>query len=96
MARHLNVRTRFARGNNVPLVDVADFFARLARRVIVEWVPKDDPQVQRLLVSREDVFGSYSEEHFREAFGRHFTLERREPVSGSGRVLYSFVTRTRT
>lgn len=83
-------------GNNVPLVDVADFFARLARRAIVEWVPKDDPQVQRLLVSREDVFGNYSEEHFREAFGRRFTLERREPVGGSGRVLYSFVAHPRT
>lgn len=80
-------------GNNVPLVDVADFFARLAQRVIVEWVPKDDPQVRRLLVSREDVFSDYSEEGFREAFGGRFNLERREPVSGSGRVIYCFTAR---
>lgn len=78
-------------GNNVPLVDVADFFARLATRAIVEWVPKDDPQVRRLLVSRDDVFADYTEEQFRGAFGRRFKIDRREPVSGSGRVIYSFV-----
>ena len=34
--------------NNVPLPRIADFFARLGRALIIEFVPKSDTQVQRL------------------------------------------------
>lgn len=38
--------------NNVPLNNVADFFAQLGRDLIIEWVPKTDVQVKRLLAAR--------------------------------------------
>ncbi len=74
--------------NNVPLAMIADFLARLCRDLIVEFVPKSDPQVQRLLASRQDVFPTYTEEGLREAFGRAFTTLRREQLRGSDRALY--------
>src|ERR1043165_3348929 len=55
-------------GNNVPLPRIAAWFARLARRAIVEWVPKDDPQTRRLLVAREDVFPGDHLQGFEAAF----------------------------
>jgi hypothetical protein len=73
---------------NVPLPKVADFLAELARDLIVEFVPKDDPQVRRLLASRDDVFPGYHREGFEAAFGRRFAIERRETVRGTGRGLY--------
>ncbi len=42
--------------NNVPLARAASFFAQLSTYVIIEFVPKEDGQVQRLLASREDIF----------------------------------------
>ena len=42
--------------HNVPLERIADYAARLARTIIVEFVPKADSQVQRMLASREDIF----------------------------------------
>jgi len=61
---------------------------RLGRRAIVEWVPKDDPQVKRLLSSRADIFTGYSEERFRAAAEERFHVASRTPVADTGRVLY--------
>ncbi len=80
-------------GNNRPLPDVAAYFARLGRRAVVEFVPKDDSQVRRLLASRRDVFPTYTLEGFEAAFGREFDIERKEPVAGTVRTLYRLVRR---
>ena len=76
--------------NNVPLDLVAEFFARAGRAAIVEWVPKSDSQVQRLLATREDIFTEYDLENFERAFGELFHLEAAEPVRDSERILYLF------
>ncbi len=74
--------------NNVPLDRVAEFLARAGRRLIVEFVPKGDPMVEKLLSTREDIFGDYRRERFEEAFGEYFTTDRMEPVADSGRLIY--------
>lgn len=75
-------------GNNVPIPAVLDYLMRLGRRAIVEWVPKEDPQVMRLLSSRVDIFSEYSEERFRDAAQGRCRIVSRTPVGSSGRVLY--------
>lgn len=75
-------------GNNVPLDKAARFFARTGRHLLVEFVPKSDSQVRRLLVTREDIFERYTPEEFERAFGDVFTIKHRIPISGSDRALY--------
>ena len=75
-------------GNNTPLENVASYFARLGKSLIIEFVPKGDSQVDRMLASREDVFDTYHKDGFEEAFGRHFGIERQEAVAGTKRTLY--------
>ena len=75
-------------GNNVPLPRVADFLARCGRGVVVEWVPKEDPQVARMLASRRDVFPDYTAVAFEAALAERFDVRRRVPLRGSTRVLY--------
>jgi hypothetical protein len=75
-------------GNNTPLDKVADYFARLGRRLVIELVPKGDSQVERMLASREDIFSSYDQAGFEAAFSRRFETERREPIPGTKRTLY--------
>jgi hypothetical protein len=55
-------------GNNVPLDRVAAFLRRLCRRLVLEFVPKEDSQVRRLLASRDDIFPGYTEEGLEAAF----------------------------
>jgi len=78
-------------GNNVPLAGVAQMLAHLGRHVIIEWVPKPDPQVQRLLSAREDIFDGYTEEGLIEAFAALGLQPRqRVAVGTSGRTLFRF------
>lgn len=74
--------------NNVPLARVAESFARLGRALIVEFVPKSDSQVERLLTNRADIFPDYTIEGFERAFEQHWTVERTQRVGDSQRTLY--------
>ncbi len=75
-------------GNNVPLANLAEFFARAGRWLIVEFVPKTDPQVRRLLRARDDIFGDYHVEGFEAAFAPRFEIVRSAPLEDGGRILY--------
>jgi len=80
-------------GRNVPLPMIADLFAQLAPHAIVEWVPRSDPLVRRLLSSRVDIFDRYTEDGFREAVEARFEVGERVPIEGSERVLYRLARR---
>jgi len=74
--------------NNVPLPQLADYFANLGKRFVIEFVPKSDSQVQKLLVSREDIFPKYTREGFEAAFKQRFKICEAVNVHESERVLY--------
>jgi hypothetical protein len=80
-------------GRNVPLPAIADLFAGLARDLIIEFVPREDPMVQRLLASREDVFAEYDEAGFRAAFGRRFAILDVTRLPESPRSVYRMIRR---
>jgi hypothetical protein len=74
--------------NNVPLARIAEFFSNICRSLIVEFIPKSDPQVKRLLETRKDIFPDYSRNSFEKALEKHFVLSRSEQIHDSGRILY--------
>jgi ribosomal protein L11 methylase PrmA len=74
--------------NNVPLELIAKFFSGIASSVVIEFVPKADSQVKRLLASRVDIFSSYDEAGFESAFAAYFEVRRKEPIQDSERTLY--------
>lgn len=80
--------------NNVPLAGIAAYLGRLGRKLIIEFVPKSDSQVRRLLASREDIFGNYDTAGFEAAFSGTFDIDRVEPVLGSERTLYLMTRKT--
>ena len=75
-------------GRNVPLGMIAAAFARMGRTVIVEFVPKEDSQVQRMLAGRKDVFADYHEAEFQRAFHTHFDLIDSHVIAGTKRRLF--------
>jgi len=74
--------------NNVPLDQVAKFFAGLCSTLIIEFVPKSDSQVKRLLSTRLDVFPNYCMEGFEQAFRQFFDIRRSEIIPETERTLY--------
>ena len=74
--------------NNVPLSRVAEFFAACGEWLMVEFVPKSDSQVQKLLRSRPDIFSEYTRNGFEKAFSQWYTIKQSSAVRDSDRWLY--------
>jgi len=74
--------------NNVPLPWLANFLQQAGRWLIIEFVPKEDSQVQVLLASRQDIFPDYTQEGFEAAFKPYFEIHESIPVRETKRVLY--------
>lgn len=79
--------------NNVPLERVAKYFATLAPNLIIEFVPKEDSQVQRLLESRKDIFEDYHCCGFECAFSKYYEIMDSHLIDGTMRRLYRMVRR---
>ena len=88
MVLALAVIHHLAISNNVPLPQLAKFFAARCKWLAIEFVPKSDLQVQKLLASREDIFPSYTRDGFETAFSVCFSICKSEAVQDSERTLY--------
>jgi ribosomal protein L11 methylase PrmA len=76
-------------GINVPFGLIARMFSRIGSKLIIEFIPRGDSQIDKLLSSRKDVFADYHEEQFVEAFSAHYRIVRSEPIPGTKRTLYA-------
>ena len=74
--------------NNLPLSKIAAFFQTVSKLLIIEFIPKTDPQVGRLLATREDTFDDYDLESFEDAFGTFFDIRQKIQLNDSERTLY--------
>jgi hypothetical protein len=75
-------------GNNVTFEKIATFMHKLSPWLIIEYVPKSDPQAQRLLISREDIFSDFTQEKFEAVFNQQFVIHKAETVRDSQRRIY--------
>ncbi len=74
--------------NNLPFKKIADFFGKICHWLVIEFVPKSDSQVQRLLSSREDVFPDYTQEAFESTFREYFAIRDCAKIKDTHRTLY--------
>lgn len=83
----LAVVHHLAIARNIPLVQLLDWLLDLAPQGLVEFVPKSDPLLQRLLYLREDIFADYTEENFLAYIKQRADIVKSEIISDSGRSL---------
>jgi len=74
--------------NNVPLANIAEFFHKICKTLVIEFVPKNDSQVLRLLTTREDIFTHYTQQDFEKDFAEYFDILDSRPIKESERTLY--------
>jgi hypothetical protein len=74
--------------NNVPFSQLAKFLSVIGKWLIIEFIPKSDSQVQKLLQSRFDIFNQYTREDFERIFEEHYTIHKKEKIQESERYLY--------
>ncbi|MFS8158956.1 MAG: SAM-dependent methyltransferase [Candidatus Roizmanbacteria bacterium] len=80
--------------NNVPFDQTASFFASLAENLIIEFVPKGDSQVDKLLKNREDIFDSYDLKSFENAYQKYFKIVKKDHIPGTKRTMYLMKRKT--
>jgi hypothetical protein len=74
--------------NNVPFNKIAAFLSTIANWLIIEFIPKTDSQVQRLLSTRKDIFPDYTQQIFEHELGKTFTIVSSVRIKDSERTLY--------
>ncbi len=76
--------------NNLPFSHIAEYFKKFGTYLVLEFVPKEDSQVQKLLSTRKDIFPAYNEISLKRAFGEHYKLIKEVNIKGTKRTLYLF------
>jgi hypothetical protein len=74
--------------NNVPLNKLAEFFSQISKFLIIEFVPKSDSQVKRLLLTRDDIFENYDKKFFEIEFSKFFKIINSKKILDSERTIY--------
>ncbi len=75
--------------NNLPLINIAKFFHTICTKaLIIEFIPKHDSQVKKLLTNREDIFPDYVQNIFEDKFSAFFNIQNSIKIKNSHRILY--------
>lgn len=77
-----------ALSNHLTCDQLAAFLSQIGRALIIEFIPKNDPQAQRLLATATHPFADYTQAAFERAFAAWFHVERTVPITQSQRTLY--------
>ena len=82
LVHHLAIRS------NVPMGEIVAWLRSFGCRVLVEFVGRDDPMVQRMLADKPIDHPEYRIEAFESYLAGCFRIERREPLTSGTRTLY--------
>lgn len=82
LLHHLRIR------GNLPFSRFLEWAAKTSPYLIVEFVPREDPEASKMLLGRSDAFPDYSLEGFERALSASFCIAAREKLPDSGRILY--------
>lgn len=81
---------------NIPFEMSAEFFAKMAPNLLIEFPTRNDSWVQFLLESKREFkshFDFYNEDNFEKGYALYFDIVKKEHIPGSERILYSLKRR---
>lgn len=77
-------------GRNIPIEEFIRWVCGLCAKGLIEFVPKTDPMVQRLLRHREDIFHDYDQEHFERILNERCTHVTSYAMQATNRTIYEY------
>ena len=75
---------------NIPLEDTINWLINLAPRGLIEFVPKNDETIQKMLKFKGDIFPDYNENNFRDFIEKKAKIISISQVTSSGRKIYEY------
>jgi len=88
MVMALAVIHHLAIGKNIPFEKIAYLFHHIGKWLVIEFVPKEDEKVILMLNQKKDIYSDYSETNFINAFSKYYSVERKQLIPGSSRILF--------
>lgn len=82
LVHHLSI------AHNIPFDRLSMFLVKCGEWLIIEFVPKEDSQVQRMLASRVDIFNNYNIENFEKAIAKDWEIVERSAITGTHRTMF--------
>lgn len=76
---------------NIGLSSFIDWITELSTEGVVEFVTKEDPKVQLLLATREDIFVEYTKTNFESLLARKTNIKEVMELNQGKRYLYHFI-----
>lgn len=73
---------------NIPFYKMAEYFGKISKYLIIEFVGKNDSKVQMMLSNRKDVFVDYDEEHFETVFSEYYKILDKQNIVSTERTMY--------
>lgn len=87
----LAVVHHLAISRNIPFGELLDWLVDLAPCGVIEFIPKTDPMVQKLLALRADIFEDYTWGFFTDRIAQKARIDRVLRVGQHGRTLVSYI-----
>jgi ribosomal protein L11 methylase PrmA len=75
---------------NIPLEEVINWLMRLAPKGLIEFVPKNDETVQKMLELKGDIFKDYNIDNFEKFIKKNGKILNKSIISASGRTIYEY------
>ena len=73
---------------NIPLAQLVQWLLNIAPQGIIEFIPKEDITVIKMLALRKDIFADYNQDNFELILSQHTKIIKKEIITKSGRTLY--------
>ena len=77
-------------GKNIPLNDVVNWLVSLAPVGLIEFVPKEDETIKKMLEFKGDIFPDYTEANFEKYLLKNSEIISKNIVSNSKRIIYEY------
>lgn len=77
-------------GKNIPMQEFIDWITDISDYGLIEFVPKSDETIQRMLEFREDIFFDYSEKKFEMCLQNKAKIINKKKITKNGRIIYEY------
>lgn len=74
--------------HNLPFENTAELFAQIGKSLIIEFIPKKNSNVKKLLIKKKDVFPNYNKEYFEQTYSKYFDIKEAKSIPNCASTIY--------
>tara|TARA_B100001057_G_C22409491_1_gene779094 strand:- start:104 stop:700 length:597 start_codon:yes stop_codon:yes gene_type:complete len=77
-------------GNNIPMDQAVRWIIQSSKHGVIEFVKKEDSQIEEMLSSRKDIFDEYNIDSFRDIMKKNASIINEKILDSNTRVIFTY------